>query len=89
MPVATLLGHDRIPQDPHRRAPDGLALERRQLHRVGGDDRHLVVLEDDHVTGAGEDRGDIGGDEHLALPEPHHDGASTLLCDDQPVRCGG
>jgi len=88
VPVATLLGHDRIPQDADRGAPDRLAVEGRQLDRVGGDDRDLVVLEHDHVARVGEDRGNVGRHEHLALAEPDDDAAGALLGGDQPVGRG-
>ncbi len=72
-------------EDPHRRAPDGLAVEGRQLDRVGRDDRHLVVLEHDHVARVGQDRGNVGGDEHLALAQTDDDAARALLGGDQSV----
>jgi hypothetical protein len=88
VPVAALLGHDRIPEDADGLALDRLAVERRELDAVRGDDRHLAVLEDDHVTRVGQDRRDVGRDEHLAAPEAHDDAPGAVLGRDEPVGRG-
>ena len=90
VPVAALLGHDRIPEDPHRLALHGLVVDRAQLDGARGDHRDLVVLQDHDVAGVGQDGRDVGGDEHLAAAEADHHAAGAVLGGDQPIgRRGG
>ena len=85
VPVAALLGQDRIPEDADRRPLDGRAVELGDLDAVTGHHRHVLVLEHDDVAGVGEDGGDVGGDERLALAESDHHAAGAVLGRDQPV----
>ncbi len=88
MPVPALFGHDRIPQDPHGLTLDRLAVERGQLDALRGHHRDLAVLEDDDVARVGQDRGDVGCEEHLAAPEADDDAARAVLAGDEPVGRG-
>src|SRR5213593_430312 len=85
VPVATLLGHDRIPHDSDRLALHRLIVERREHHAAGRDDGHLTVLEDHDVARVAQDRRDIGGDEHLALAEAHDHSPRAVLGGDETV----
>src|SRR5438552_1539069 len=85
VPVATLLGHDRIPHDSDRLALHRLIVERREHHAAGRDDGHPTVLEDHDVARLAQDRRDIGGDEHLALAEAHDHAPRAVLGGDETV----
>ncbi len=88
MTVAALLGHDRIPQDPHGLPLHGLAVDRGDLDPVRGDDGHVVVLEDDHVPRVREDGWNVRGHEHLTAPETDHHAPGPMLGRHQPIRGG-
>ena len=86
VPVAALLGHDRIPQDADGLPVHGVAIDGGDVHPVGGDHRHVAVLEDHHVARMRENGGDVGGHEHLPAPQSHHHAPRPLLGCHQPVR---
>ncbi len=44
-----------------------------ELDAAGRDDRHLLVAEEHDVARVAQHRGDVGGDEELAVAEPDHD----------------
>ena len=85
VPVATLLGHDRIPQDLDRLALHGIAVDRRELDALRGDHGHVVVLEDDDVARVRQDRRNVRSDEHLTASQAHHHAAGALLGGDEAV----
>jgi hypothetical protein len=89
VPVAALLRHDRIPEDPHWLALHRLVRQRAELHAAGRHHGHLAVLEDHDVARVTEDRRDIRGDEHLALAEPDHYATGAVLARHQPIRRRG
>ena len=78
--VAALLRHDRDPTGSACGSRwTGSPSRVRDLHAVRGHHRHLAVLEDHHVARVGEDRRDVGGDEHLALAESDDHAARAVL----------
>ena len=84
--IAALLGLDRIPLDAQRVTLHACAVaaeDRRALRVEQGD---LAVLERHDHAAVREDRGDVGGDEVLALSEPKDARASTLLGRDDAPR---
>ena len=46
---------------------------------------HVALLEEDHPVGVGKDRRHVGGEERLAVAEPHHE-RHVLPGADEPVR---
>ena len=71
--VAGLLGHDRIPQDALRRFGDRPAEEIGERHARGGDDRHLLVAEEDDVARVAQNRGNVRRDEEFAVAQADDD----------------
>jgi hypothetical protein len=67
MPVAALLGLERIPGDALDRGDALVPLGVLDQDLVLGRDRHLAVGEEDDVARVDEDGGDVGRDEVLAL----------------------
>ena len=65
--VAALLGHLLAPVDLVDRALDGLAGGVEELDAVAAHDHDLVVLDQLHAAGVGEEGGDGGGDELLVV----------------------
>ncbi len=68
--VAALFGHDRIPRDPFGLLLDRSALHVGELGSAGADHDDLPIAHEDHVLRVHQDRGDVGGDERLALTDP-------------------
>ena len=79
---AGLFRHDRIPQHALRRLGDRPAEEVGERARRSGDDRHLVVAEEDDVARVAEDGGNVGRDEELAVAEPDDDRRTLADGDD-------
>ncbi len=74
--VTALLGHDRVPHHAGDLPADLRAFEIGDLHSLIGQDRHLIVVQEQHIPGSVQDRGDIGGEKEFALAEPDHEGAA-------------
>jgi hypothetical protein len=70
--VAALLGGHRIPGDLLGLGGHLVAGEVGQPHAAGRDGGDLAVVQENHLPGVGEDRGDVGGHELAALAEPDH-----------------
>jgi hypothetical protein len=64
--VPALLGALVVPVD----LGDGRRLGGEERRALGPDRDDLAVLEELHLPGLGQERGDRGGEEHLALPHP-------------------
>ena len=65
--VAALLGHDGVPKNVRDLPLDEFALKIGQTDAIGGEDGHISIGKEEHVTGVAEDRGHIGGDEVFAI----------------------
>ena len=68
--VPALLGGLRVPVDAHRRARDAPPAEAADRRRLARQHRHLAVLDHEHVAGVRQERGDIRGQQRLALSDP-------------------
>ena len=44
---------------------------------VGADRRDLAVVQVHDLAGVADERGDVGGDEHLLVADAEHDGAAV------------
>ena len=66
---AALFRHDRIPGHVLHLARDGLSVEVRELHAVGGNDGHVAVGEEENVPRVMEDGGNVGGHEIFVVAE--------------------
>ena len=64
------------------------AVERRGAKALDGDRGQLAVVEVGDLLGVAHERGDVGGDEHLVVADPDHDGRA-VAGDDQLVGRGG
>ncbi len=74
--VAALLGRLQIPlHSPHLDVERG-AFEVGHRQGLGADLDHPVVLQHHHLPGEGQECGDIGGDEVLAIAAAHHQRAA-------------
>jgi hypothetical protein len=81
---AALLGLDRRPRDDLRLADARLAFEVGDHHSVTSHRDELALLDEDHLAGLGQDRGDIAGDEVLAFAEADDQRRRVLRCDERP-----
>ena len=70
--VVAVLGLDR-----HRLLAGLLVVQGAGLVAVGAHRGHFAVVQVDDLLGVPDQRGDVGGDEHLALPQAEHDGAAV------------
>ena len=68
--VAALFGGGQVPVDGERLGLGGVAVEVGDLVALAGDDDELVLAQLDGLAGVLDERGDVGGDEVLALPDP-------------------
>lgn len=74
--VAALLGGGGVPVDVVLPDVGGRPVEVRHRHRVPAQLDHLVLAQLDRLTGVGDERGDIRGEERLPRPDPHHQGVA-------------
>ena len=87
--VTALLGHDRVPHYAGDFTRQFRAGKVRYPHAFTRQDRHLVVVQEQHVPGAVQDRRDVGREKEFSLSESDHEGASLARADDDirvPVR---
>ena len=70
--VAALLGGGDVPVDVERAGLGGVAVEVGDDRAVAGQRDDLVLAELDRLAGVVDERGDVGGDEHLALADADH-----------------
>ena len=80
--VAGLLRHDRIPQHALGRLGDRPSAKIGEHGAGPGDDRHLLVVQEDDVARVAEDRRDVRGDEELAVAEADDDRRTVSDGDD-------
>ncbi len=71
--VAALLGGRGIPGDGEGLGLDRIAVEVRDNDRIAGDLHDLVLAELECLARVGNERGHIGGQEVLTLPEADHE----------------
>ena len=92
--VAGLLRHDRVPEHALRDFGNRPIEEVGELHARPRDHGHFLVAEEDDVACVAEDRGDVRGDEELAVAEPDDDRRAVsdgddlfgIVCRDQNQR---
>ena len=87
--VAALLGDLRAPVDLLDRALDRRAVGAREADVVGGDDDDLVVLDQLHAARVGEEGGDRGAEELLAVAAADDQRALLARGDDHAGLVGG
>ena len=87
--VAALLGGLLVPVDLVDRALDGLAGGGEELDAVAAHDDDLVVLDQLHAAGVGQEGGDGGGDELLAVAAADDQRALLAGADEQVGLVGG
>ena len=74
--VATLFGHDRVPQHMLYLTLHGVTVEIGQLHAVPGENGHVAVSQEEHIPRVTQNRRYIGSDEVFVCAQPdHHRGA--------------
>ncbi len=69
---AALLGGVGVPVDVEGAEVGGPAAERADVVALGGDRHELVLAELDGLPGVRDERGDVAGDEHLAVADADH-----------------
>ena len=70
--VAAFLRHRRGPVDPLRSVFPWFAREVGDPQPRRRGDHHLPVIEEDHIAGVCQERGQVGCEEELPLPQPDH-----------------
>ena len=80
--VARAFGHHGIPRHPLRRSDACPAVKVGESNTLPRQDCDLTVVEEHHVARMGQDGGDVGGDEKLAVTQPHHDWRAVAGGDD-------
>src|ERR1039458_613322 len=70
---AALFRHDRVPGNVLHLALDGLSVEIRQLHALGGDDGKVTISQKENVTRVIENRRDIGSDKVFVVAQADHE----------------
>ena len=78
----TLLRRSGIESQFGNLAGDGDVVQIPHVHRFGGDDGDVIVIQIDHPLGVGKNGRGIGSDDSFPIPHPDHDGTAAAGGDD-------